>query len=277
MIKLPNVTISQSVLDKLKGYQDEIDQKATFAEKSARAKSSFPTKNKKGAKTFDTVKESLTEMCSGARRCVYCEDSVGDQVEHIRPKDFFPEACFVWENYVYACGNCNAPKNNKFALFRDDNGGFYEVNLHPGVAPPKGQDAMINPRREDPTDYFILNLGNGIPKERCRFVVIPGLSQPAKKKAEFTLTLLNLNAREFLRQAREEAYEDYKARLEKYNNEKKGANRQSNLNNMVDGIKRKQHPTVWKEMQRYYRENWLTAIDEELHQLFAESPEALAW
>ena len=216
-------------------------------------------------------------MCSGARRCVYCEDSVGDEVEHIRPKDFFPEMCFVWENYVYACGNCNSPKNNKFALFRDDNNEFYEVNLFPKIEPPKGKDAMINPRNENPMKYFILNLRNEISHEKCRFVIIPNLSQQDKQKAEFTLELLNLNAREFLRQGREEAYEDYKARLERYKNEKKAGNNQNKLNKMIEGIKQKQHPTVWKEMQRYYRENWLKPIDEELHNLFEECPEALDW
>jgi len=275
MIKLPNVTIPQAVLDKLKKYQEEIDALPTFAEKSAKAKSSFKSKNKKGNKTFDAVKKGLTEMCSGARRCAYCEDSIGDEVEHIRPKDFFPEDCFVWDNYVYACGNCNSPKNNKFALFRDDNGDFYEVNLNVGVEPPKGKDVMINPRTENPMDYCILDLSGTF-----KFVVIPNLNPNDKKKAEYTFeTVLNLNEppREFLRQAREEAYEDYKARLEKYKNEKTGNNNQVKLSKMIDGIKRKQHPTVWKEMQRYYRENWLKSIDEELHNLFKECPEALNW
>jgi uncharacterized protein (TIGR02646 family) len=153
MIQLPNVTISQTVLNKLKTYQNDIDILPTFALRSAKAKKSFKAKNTKKNSTFKAVKEGLTKMCSGARRCVYCEDSVGDEVEHIRPKDFFPNWCFVWENYVYACGNCNSPKNNKFALFRDDNGDFYEVNLNVGIEPPTGKDAMINPRNENPMNY----------------------------------------------------------------------------------------------------------------------------
>jgi uncharacterized protein (TIGR02646 family) len=275
MIQLPNVTIPQVVLDKLKEYQDEIDVLPTFAEKIARAKSSFSSKNRRGHRTFDAVKAGLTEMCAGARRCVYCEDSVGDEVEHIRPKSFFPANCFDWNNYVYACGNCNSPKNNKFAIFRNDNGDFYEVNLNVGIEPPIGKDAMINPRIENPMDYCILDLSGTF-----KFVVKPNLDINNKQKAEYTfLTVLNLNEppREFLRQAREEAYEDYKARLEKYNNEKNGNNNQAKLTKMIEGIKRKQHPTVWKEMQRYYQENWLEAIDEELHDLFEESSEALDW
>jgi hypothetical protein len=65
--------------------------------------------------------------------------------------------------------------------------------------------------------------------------------------------------------------------LERYRNEKKGGNNQKKLNKMIEGIKLKQHPTVWKEMQRHYREKWLAVIDEELHNLFKEFPEALDW
>jgi uncharacterized protein (TIGR02646 family) len=275
MIQLPKVIISQVVLDRLETYQNEIDALTTFAKKSAKAKSSFKSKNTKRNTTFNAVKAGLTEMCSGARRCVYCEDSVADEVEHIRPKDFFPGSCFAWENYVYACGNCNSPKNNKFAIFRDDNGDFYEVNLHSGIEPPKGKEALINPRNENPMDYCVLDLSGTF-----KFVIIPTLNSEDKTKAKYTFeTVLNLNEspREFLRQAREDAYEDYKARLEKYNNEKKGNNDQSKLDKMIVGIKRKQHPTVWKEMQRYFHKGWLTQIDGELQTLFQESPEALTW
>ena len=95
MIQLPNnISPEQPVLDRLKEFQDQISLEDTFTKRSARAKSSFSLKNKKGNKTFDAVKEKLTLMCSGARRCVYCEDSVGDEVEHILPKDLYPDHCF---------------------------------------------------------------------------------------------------------------------------------------------------------------------------------------
>jgi uncharacterized protein (TIGR02646 family) len=273
MIKLPDVTISQTVLDKLREFQNEVDQEATFAERSEKAKSSFKSKNKRGNKAFDEVKLGLTKMCSGARRCVYCEDSVGDEVEHIRPKDFFPEMCFVWENYVYACGNCNSPKNNKFALFRDDNSDFYEVNLHAGIEPPKGKDAMINPRNEDPMDFCVLDFND------FKFVSLPNLSSKDKQRAEYTFfTLLNLNEvpREFLRKARENAYGNYKMRLSYYSRHKADLS-EAVVKRIIEQLQQEAHPTVWKEMQRYYRENWLKPIDEELHALFEECPEALDW
>jgi uncharacterized protein (TIGR02646 family) len=293
MIQLPNATIPQDVLNKLKTYQDEIDALPTFAEKRAKAKSSFKSKNKRGNKTFDAVKIGLTEMCSGARRCVYCEDSVADEVEHFRPKDAFPESCFVWDNYVYACGNCNSPKSNRFAVFRADNGDDYKVELNVGVEPPTGEDAVINPRIEDPLNYCILDLSGTF-----NFEIHPELTDKKKIfKADYTFNqLLRLNGitekdkklseeesrkiknREFLRIARKEAYGDYKARLKEYNCEKKGKCDQKTLDNMIEGIKQKQHPTVWKEMQRHFHEGWLKKINHyELHALFEESPEALNW
>ena len=48
---------------------------------------------------------------------MYCEDSVGDEVEHHRPKNLYPDHTFLWDNYLYACGPCNGPKNNRFAVF----------------------------------------------------------------------------------------------------------------------------------------------------------------
>ena len=150
---LSNISPSTSTLNKLKEYQGEIDSLHSFELKSEKAKDIFPKKNRVGNIVFDEIKIKLEEMCSGARRCVYCEDSVGDEVEHIHPKDLFPNLCFHWDNYVYACGNCNGPKSNKFAIFRIDNGAFQILNPPKGAKasePPDGNDAMINPRIEDP-------------------------------------------------------------------------------------------------------------------------------
>lgn len=68
MIKLPDhITPSQRTLDKLREYQNEIDRLVTFEEKSEKAKAMF--KNSTSNRAFDEVKEKLTAMCSGARRC----------------------------------------------------------------------------------------------------------------------------------------------------------------------------------------------------------------
>lgn len=275
MIKLPeNIALPQKVLEKLKQYQGDIDKLDTFTKQSDKAKSSFKSKNKPKNKTFQAVKEGLTKMCSGARRCVYCEDSVGDEVEHIRPKDLYPELCFVWENYVYACGNCNGPKSNKFAVFREDNDEFYDASLNKGVQPPKGEDVMINPRIENAMDFCMLDL-----RGTFKFVIIKPQGTKEHKKADYTFNeILRLNdQREFLREARKKAFGNYKARLYYYTKEKKNGAHQDKLEAMIEQIKTEAHPTVWKEMQRYFSKGFLQTFDQDLHNLFVESPEALNW
>ena len=88
--------------------------------------------------TFRKVRESLTRMCSGAQRCVYCEDSVGDEVEHIEPKDLYPCLVFLWTNYVYACGRCNGGKSNKFAVVSGDRLGRPPRGRHSAARRPRG-------------------------------------------------------------------------------------------------------------------------------------------
>ena len=279
MIQLNNtIAPPEATLIKLAEYQSEIDEKPTFKLRSAEGKAKFSSRNKKGNNVFDEVKKSLTAMCSGTRRCVYCEDSVGDEVEHIFPKDLYPEKVFRWDNYVYACGNCNGPKNNKFAVFRADTGLFQTVNPAPGQPtqqPPAGAPALINPREEDPLDFCMLDLAGTF-----KFVIIAAANTTAWQKSDDTYnTVLRLNheEREFLRQAREEAYGDYKARLTEYVQWRDAGTPPPRLQKMITQLQKKNHPTVWKEMQRYHRRGILRPVDVDLDSLFTQAPEALTW
>jgi len=268
MIQLAqNINPAKAIIDTLKEYQGEIDNLPTFELRSNKAKDVFSTRNKIGNVVFDAVKVKLTEMCSGARRCVYCEDSVADEVEHIHPKDLYPNFCFHWDNYVYACGNCNGPKNNKFAIFRNYDGNFHQVNPPRGTKatqPPAGVDALINPRIEDPLDFCML--------------VIKKAGTTDAQKAEYTFNeVLRLNEREFLRKARENAYTNYKSRLGYYTSEKLNGTAQSKLDRLIENLKQEAHPTVWKEMQRQHSKGILKSIDKYLDDLFVKSPEALKW
>lgn len=278
MIRLPvHIMLQQEALDSLKEYQDEIDALPQFADKNAKAKKAFSQRNKKGNKTFDHIKEKLTEMCSGARRCAYCEDSVGDEVEHIFPKDLYPGHCFSWDNYLYACGNCNGPKNNKFAIFKKSDGKFTTVNPphgQPSAQPPDGDAAMINPRLENAMDFCMLDL-----QSTFKFVVIAKKGTKEYEKADYTFNeVLRLNdQREFLRQARINAYGNFASRLYKYTDQKQKGATQQMLDKMIEGIQKEAHPTVWKEMQRYHNKGLLIKFDKELNDLFIASPEALQW
>ena len=51
-------------------------------------------------------------------KCMYCESKVshvyfGD-VEHIRPKDLFPDLEFNWDNLGFVCAKCNNAKLNQW-------------------------------------------------------------------------------------------------------------------------------------------------------------------
>jgi hypothetical protein len=280
MIQLPDVQPHQDVLDALSKYQAEINQEAGFEAQSEAAKSKFSSRNKKGNKIFDAVKESLIKMCSGARRCVYCEDSIGDEIEHIYPKSLYPGRVFDWTNYVYACGNCNGPKNDKFAIFRHDTGAYHEVNplpRKPAIEPPPGDAVMINPRIENPLDYCMLDLGP-TPKSTFKFVILKPENSDDYRRATYTFNdVLRLDERNFLRDARREAYGDYKARLLEYVHRRDAGASQVQLDKMIKQLQKKNHPTVWKEMQRYRSRNILKRVDVELDDLFSEAPEALAW
>lgn len=266
----------QAILDALATYQKVINDLATFEAKSEKAKALFSDKNKKGNPVFDAIKVKLLDISPGIERCAYCEDSKCDEVEHIYPKDLYPQHCFEWSNYVYACGPCNGPKNNKFAIFRADNDQYHEVNPPRGTKatePPAGASVLINPRVDDPFDFCRLDL------QTFKFTITAQAGTKAYIRADYTFNkVLRLNEqRDYLRIQREVAYTNYKARLDSYTNKKNSGAPQAQLDRMIANLKRESHPTVWKEMQRHYNLSLLPQIDSELNDFFIQSPEALTW
>ncbi len=113
MIQLPDMPFPASVRRQLRRWQSEIDGLATYADRVTEADRRFKQRNTAKNATFKAVREALDHMCSGGRRCAYCEDSAADEVEHVKPKALYPEDCFRPQNHVYACGPCNGPKNNQ--------------------------------------------------------------------------------------------------------------------------------------------------------------------
>jgi HNH endonuclease len=275
MIELPKVTISQTVLAELEVFQDEVDTLLTFLEKKNMAKTSYESKNIVGNSTFDAVKVGLTNMCSGVKRCVYCEDSAACEIEHIRPKSLYPENCFDWGNYIYICGACNRIKGDRFAVFDGESIEICKLSSKNLDDKTKGEDVLINPRKQNPMAFGLLDLSGSF-----KYVAIPNLSPNYSVRFEYTFeTILNLNEepRDFLRQSRKTAYKSYKSELKIYSYKKQGNCSQNELDETTKQIKNMNHHTVWKEMQRHYQQDWLKQIDEELHELFEESPEALNW
>ena len=269
MMQVPVTPLFAATQHQLNVYQSEVDAAANYEDQVRAAKERFKAYNTKSNATFHEVKATLTWLCSGARRCMYCEDSYADEVEHIRPKDLYPELTFSWENYLYACGPCNSPKSNQFAVFSHATGQRVEVTRRrnmPIVPPEPGEPLLIDPRRENPLDYMELDLPG-------TFYFLEA-GQPGTRqylRAEFTIAVLQLNDRDHLVTARREAYQNYRARLREYIHMRDGNGTQQEIAECVDFLLKMNHPTVWAEMKR--QRHLIT----DLKRLFAEAPEALGW
>lgn len=267
MLYVGNPPLDSEYAEQLKRYQEEVDQKPTYADRVAAGKKLFSSRNKSRNTTFAEIRSRLVEMCSGAQRCHYCEDSAGDQIEHFRPKDLYPEFVFAWNNCLLACGKCNRSKSNKFGVVVDQ--GVVDVTRHPRkpVRPPAyvGDAGPIDPRREDPLNYLFLDLVG-------TFFFLPtiGLDALNAERARYTIDLLVLN-RDLLLAARREAYGSYRARLTEYRQLRDDGGDGASLRTMSQAIVASAHPTVWHEMQR-----WHSRIPE-LRRLFNDVPEALEW
>jgi uncharacterized protein (TIGR02646 family) len=252
----------------LEKYQQKINELPGYAQRVALAKREFSNKNKKTNRVFAIVRQTLQEMCSGSRRCMYCEDSCADEVEHFRPKDTYPEFTFVWENYLYVCGPCNGGKNDQFEVFDPITQKILNVSRRstdPIVPPANGDPILLNPRVDDPMTYIALDL-----RDTFAFQPYPGRSLLDIQRAQQTIKILDLN-RDVLLKSRFHAYGNYRARLREYIEEKaKGAPIQ-HLTQLMSALSRLPHPSVWREMQRQHFK-----IDE-LNLLFQQAPDALHW
>lgn len=270
MIQLPSKNLAQNVVDELALFQALIDKKATFSEQVTEAAKLFKQKNIKSNKTFRALKKVLIDMCSGARRCAYCEDSVADEVEHFSPKNIYPSLTFVWSNLLYACGPCNGPKNNQFAVFALLTGLFTDVTpprKNPNPQPPiEGEAVLIHPRQENPLDFLILDIS-----DTFFFSPIDDENTKEYERAVYTIDILGLNSRSYLVEARENAFDNYIARLSYYKTQLDINTSTKELNKIKAGILKEHHPTVWQEMKRQ------CLAHPRLKILFEAVPDALNW
>ena len=269
MIQLPDIALPGETMAGLQALQAEVDTSGDYARQVAEGKRLFELRNVRGNPVFDEVKRALDRMCSGAVRCVYCEDSRADEIEHVRPKSLYPNVAFAWSNYVYACGPCNGPKGSHFAVFVDSATEPIEVARRPHaqiVPPPHGDPALIDPRIEDATKLMILDL-----RETYLFTPLAAKGTRDRERADYTIRTLRLNVRDDLLRARRQAYLDYVAHIHQYVRERSRHAAQARLAALRDVVKSRQHPTVWREMQRQHNRV------PELRALFAELPEAIGW
>jgi len=258
MIAISDEPLSAAAAHTLAGYQAEVDAHADFEGRVELARSNFRNRNRVTNPVFREIREVLTRMCSGARRCMYCEDSCADEVEHHHPVRWYPGKAFEWMNYLYACGGCNGPKNSKFAVL-DVQGLLVVVRS----SPPPGDSALLHPRNENPLHFLMLDL-----QGTFLFVPVADAGTVEHTRASYTIQLLRLNERTWLPAARGEAYGSYRARLKEYIAER---DRGAQTANLIRALQRMHHPTVWQEKKRQHQDI------SELKDLFTQAPEALAW
>src|SRR5262245_38655984 len=90
------------------------------------------------------VAKELARMTGIRQRCMFCEDSRGNDIDHYRPLAHYPCHCFVWENFLWLCAGCNRHKGDRFDL---DAGGL---------------PLLIDPTAEEPWDYLFYDSHTGI-------------------------------------------------------------------------------------------------------------------
>ena len=105
---------AEAALAELALYQQAVDAAGTYAERVKAADAHW--RSRRGNKPLDVVRDMLSAMCPGIRRCMFCEDSARIDLDHFRPKSLYPELVFAWVNYLYVCKQCNTDKGARFKL-----------------------------------------------------------------------------------------------------------------------------------------------------------------
>jgi hypothetical protein len=254
---------------RLAELQAALDALPSYPEQVAAAKSRWGSKP---AALFVEVRNALAAQTSGNRRCHYCEDSMADEVEHVRPKDIYPGHTFKPGNYVFACGPCNGPKSNLFAVLVRragqpprlvDVGGRKKDD--PVVKPRAGTAALIDLQREDPLALLWLDFDTG------RYV--PDTDDEASEealRASYTIKLLRLNERDDLVRGRRAAVSGFLSRLQRWVQEHQqwsAAEQQQ----FVDDFRVERYRGVWERMRANRAQ--LPQLDALLNQ----APQALQW
>ena len=278
MLRIADRDLPEATVKVLRQLQAGIDGLADYPAQVEAAGRAWNGKTSSKAKraAFTTIRATLAGMCVGPVRCAYCEDSLADEVEHIRPKALFPELVFVWANYLFACGPCNGPKSSRHGTMIGDRvEEFVRRRDDPILAPTPGPSALLDPRVEDPMRFLELDLG-GVTRAgqvidgTFEFLAADGLGPADSARADFSIRVLGLN-REVMRVARGNAFGGFRARLREYVEDKEAGAGAAELARLQDDLLGTPHLTVFAEMRR--QRGHLPGIDN----LLRRAPEAATW
>ena len=269
MIRLFPPILHANAARYLTRWTHDLANEPDFTERVRLARERFRTRNRRQNKTFTRVKTALRKMSRNTDRCVYCEDSYADQIEHMHPKNIYPERCFSWENYVYACGSCNRTKSDHFSV--SDTAGLVHVvtpprrpGSSPRVPPVAGRPLFINPRTENPLDYLVLDWQTG------HLTPHPLQSPPDRRRARWMIDTIGLN-RGRLPKIRQASRRTFELRLSKYATDRNNGAPPANLTEQKVEMLSLNHQTVLQEMWRQ------RAMEPRLTTLFYRLPEVGTW
>ena len=117
---------------------------------------------KKPKAAFGDVRGTLEKMATGRGRCMYCEDSLGTDIEHFYPRARYPGRTFSWSNYLLACSHCNSNLKRSRFPFHDRRPALLDPTVddpfdHLLFVPLTGELCATGPKGQPSIDVFGLN------------------------------------------------------------------------------------------------------------------------
>lgn len=256
MIKLPHEELDPASRNHLATWQIEYSRLATKMEQEK------AWNNQRRCADFKPIEDALKRMLDQCEYCMYCEDNRAKQVEHFWPRAIYPELAFEWLNYLFVCGDCNSRKSDQFATIASS-GDVTKINAE---SPNRcDRPALINPRYEDPLDYFYLDILG----KTFMLTVHQNLTESERKRANITKKFVPALDDDLLNEERRTHYGTFMSDLERYI-EGRRKNDDNLMQCHVGRIRRHRHRSVFREMQRQW------SIVPELRPLFEAAPEAQA-
>lgn len=252
LISIP--VLSPEDHNELLAKQGEINALVDYQARVNLAKAKFASKPKL---LFSRIRTALVEVSGELVRCGYCEDSCADEIEHVWPKNFFPDLTFCENNYLFACGICNPAKSDHFEL---KIGSVWvdlkEQRKHHGFIEPTSRiSKFVDPLREDPKDLLWMD----IVSKTFMFVPIHDVGTDEYERAKHTIDTLRLN-REVLVLARKNAYSGFLDRIHRYLDCKQANESADSLGERLNELRRAPHQTVRMEINRQINSTTLDLV-----------------
>jgi hypothetical protein len=108
---------------------------------------------------------------------MYCEDSLGTDIDHHWPRTPYPLRTFEWLNHVLACAGCNRRKSVRFPLDGAGNAILIDPTLddpreHLAYSPSQGRFVDTTARGAESIEVYDLNRGSLVDGRRDAWRVL---------------------------------------------------------------------------------------------------------